>query len=86
MVIKLTEHAKERGVGRGASLEEIEKVLEDGAEVQVKGGRKAKELVFNYNKEWLGNIYPQKKVKVIYVEENNEFVIITLKVYYGYWR
>lgn len=86
MKIKFSEHAKERGAERGASREEIEKILADGLAVQVKENRMAKELVFEYEKEWLGKIYPQKKVKVIYVEERNEFVIITIKVYYGYWR
>jgi len=43
-------------------------------------------MIFEYGKEWLGKVYPQKKVVVIYVEENGEIVIITVKVFYGRWR
>lgn len=48
--------------------------------------KRSKELVFEYNKEWLGQFYPQKKVVVIFVEEDSELVVITVKVYYGKWR
>ncbi len=86
MAFKLTEHAKERAIERGTTQEEIQMVLSDGKEIQVKEGRKGKEMIFEYGKEWLGKTYPQKKVKIIYIEEDNEVVIITIKVYYGKWR
>lgn len=86
MKISFTEHAGERANERGASKDEIRMVLLKGEDVKVKKGRKGKELVFGYNGEWLGKQYPQKKVKVIYVEENDEMVIITVIVYYGIWR
>lgn len=44
------------------------------------------QMVFEYGREWLGKTYPQKKVRVIYVEENGEIIVITVKVYYGKWR
>jgi len=84
--IRLVEHAKERANERGASEDEIRVVLLRGQEVEVKKERKGKELIFDYNGEWLGKHYPQKKVRVIYVEENDEMVVITVKVYYGVWR
>ncbi|MGB9715369.1 MAG: DUF4258 domain-containing protein [Thermodesulfovibrionales bacterium] len=80
------EHARERMSQRGATEEEVLRVLNKGVEVKAKKGRKAKELVFDYNREWLGNFYPQKKIVVIFVEENSEIVVITVKVYYGNWR
>jgi len=86
MEIRLVEHAKERVNERGASEDEISVVLLRGQEVKVKKGRRSKELVFDYNKEWLGKHYSQKKVRVIYVEEGDEMVVITVKVYYGIWR
>ncbi len=43
-------------------------------------------MIFEYSKEWLGKIYPQKKVKVIFIEEDNEIIVITVKVLYGQWR
>jgi hypothetical protein len=86
MKIKFVEHAKERMKERGTSEEEVKTVLLLGTEISAKKGRKAKEMVFEYEKEWLGRIYPQKKVVVIYIEEDDEIVVITVKVFYGKWR
>jgi hypothetical protein len=72
MRIRLVEHAKDRANERGASEDEVSVVLLRGQEVKVKKGRKGKELVFDYNGEWLGKHYPQKKIRVIYVEVSYE--------------
>jgi len=60
-------------------------VLLSGKEIQLRKRRKGKELVLEYNRDWLGKHYPQKKVKVVYTEENDETIVITVKVYYGRW-
>lgn len=86
MEFRLTEHANERADERGTTEDEISIVLSGGQETQLKKGRKSKEMVFEYNKDWLGKHYFQKKVKVIYVEEEEQTVVITVKVYYGEWR
>jgi len=83
---RLIEHAKERAAERGATKDEIQRALSAGNEVQAKKGRKSKEMIFEYGREWLGKTYPQKKVRVIYVEESEEIIVITVKVYYGKWR
>ncbi len=86
MEIKIVEHARERATERGTTSEEIIKVLKEGNDFIAKKGRKGKEMIFEYGKEWLGKIYPQKKVKVIFIEEDNEIIVITVKVSYGKWR
>jgi len=86
MKFRLIEHAKERATERGATEDEIQTVLSTGSEFHMKKGRKGKEMVFEYGKVWLGKSYPQKKVRAIYVEENGEIVVITVKVFYGKWR
>ena len=86
MGIKFTEHAKERIEQRGATEAEVLEVLAKGVEVQAGRHRKAKESVFDYGREWLGKSYPQKKVEVVFVEEGEDVVVITVKVYYGDWR
>lgn len=86
MKFKLIEHAKERAIERGATEDETQMVFSSGNEIQAKKGRKGKEMVFEYGREWLGKTYSQKKVRVIYVEENGEIIVITVKVYYGKWR
>jgi hypothetical protein len=85
MEIILTDHAIEKTVQRGTTEDEVIYAILEGVDIPAKKGRKAKEMVFNYNKEWLGKFYPQKKVLAIYVEEYGEIVVITVKVYYGEW-
>lgn len=86
MNLKLIDHARERAIQRGTTEEEIVKVITDGKEVQAKQDRKAKEKVFTYGKEWLGEYYPHKKVVAIYKEENGDIIVITVKVFYGKWE
>jgi len=86
MKIKFIEHAEERMTERGASGEEVRKVLLFGTDIEAKKGRKAKEMIFPYEEEWIGRVYPQKKIVVIYKEEKDETLVITVKVYYGQWR
>jgi hypothetical protein len=83
--VVIVEHARERAHERGASEQEIRQTLKAGDEIKAKKGRKAKEKVFVYNKKWLGKEYPQKKVQVIYIEENEGLVVITVKAFYGEW-
>ncbi len=82
---KFIEHARERMRERGASEEEVKQVLVRGSEIPAKKGRKAKELVLDFGKEWLGKTFRHKKVVVIYVQEDHETVVITVKVLYGEW-
>jgi hypothetical protein len=49
-------------------------------------GRKAKEMVFDYDKTWLGKRYAQKKVKVVFAEGFDRIVVIAVYVFYGTWR
>jgi len=77
MRIILTEHAKKRAKERGATIEEIEEVLMSSKEIETMShNRKIKEKIFEFNNKWLGTYYPQKKVRVIYTEENNDIISI----------
>jgi len=51
MKFRLIEHAKERASERGATEDEIHTVLSTGSEVQVRRGRKGKEMVFEYGRK-----------------------------------
>ena len=84
--LNIIEHAKERIKKRGTSIGEVEKVLEAGKEVKTDyEGRRAKEMVFSYNRKWQKKFYPEKKVKVIYREEGEVITVITVYVYFGKW-
>ncbi|MFO7772749.1 MAG: DUF4258 domain-containing protein [Dehalococcoidia bacterium] len=86
MEFRLTAHARERAEERGTTEVEIGVVLSGRQQIELKQGRKSKETIFDYNREWLGKHYSQKKVQVIYIEEEEETAVITVKVYYGRWR
>jgi hypothetical protein len=86
MKIKFIEHARERMTERGASEEEVRKVLLFGTDIEAKRGRKAREMILLYGEKWMGRVYPEKKIVVIYKKEKDEILVITVKVFYGQWR
>ena len=57
-----------------------------GKEILAKKWRDARTKIFRYNKKWLGKWYAEKKVEVVYIEEKEELVVITVKVYLGAGR
>lgn len=86
MKIQIEPHTLQRAEERGASLEEIQIVLEQGTEIPARGSRKAKAKVFTFKKERLGKYYEEKRVEVIYVEENDTIITVTVYVFYGEWK
>ncbi|MHB8841851.1 MAG: DUF4258 domain-containing protein [Candidatus Aquicultor sp.] len=85
MDVVFIEHADERIVERGTNADEVKQVLATADTVPTKLGRIAEEAVFEYNSNWLGKYYKQKKVKVVYVEEQGKTMVITVYVYFGSW-
>ena len=83
MKIRIDPHALARMPFRGVSAEEVAEVLRRGEEAQARGERRAKEMVFAHGKIWAGRHYDQKKVKVVYVIEEDEIVVVTVLAYYG---
>lgn len=89
MEIKLTEsdfhlHIKARMMQRGITDEEIEKVLNDGYEVDdAKKGTFGKGFVFPYNREWERNFFEEKEVRVYYKFIDDKIVLLTAKARYG---
>lgn len=86
MKIQIEPHTLHRAEERGTNIEEIRIVLEQGTEIPARGNRKAKAKVFTFKKERLGRFYEEKRVEVIYVEEENTIVTVTVYVFYGEWR
>jgi hypothetical protein len=85
MKIRIDPHALARMPLRGVSTEEVAEVLRLGEEAHARGERRAKEMVFAHEKPWAGRHYDQKKVKVVYMEEDDEIVVVTVLAYYGRW-
>jgi hypothetical protein len=84
--IQIESHTLERAEERGATSAEIQDTLEHGLEIPARGTRKGKAKVFDFKKKRLGKYYEQKRVEVIYVEENNQIVTVTVYVFYGEWK
>ena len=81
-----TNHALERAEERGATIEEILEVLNTAESSLAKKGKYQKEKIFKFGKEWMGKIYEEKKIRVIYTEEEDNIVVITVYVFYGEWK
>jgi len=86
MKIQIEPHTLQRAEERGTNIEEIQTVLEYETEIHARGNRKAKAKVFTFKKERLGKFYEEKRVEVIYVEEADLVVTVTVYVFYGEWK
>ena len=86
MKVIIIDHARERMHERGATEDEVTAALSQGKPVEAPLGRKIKEMVFPFDAQWQGNSYEQKKVRVIYLEENDNLAMITVYAYFGKWE
>ena len=86
MNIQIEPHTLQRAEERGTNIEEIQIVLEYGIEIPARGNRKAKAKVFTFKKARLGKYYEEKRVEVIYVEEGELVITVTVYVFYGEWK
>jgi len=88
-MIKISEadlhpHLKARMSQRGITMEEIEKVLNEGLEAtDTKPGTIGKVFVFLYNGMWEGKLFEEKEVSVYYKLINDTIVLLTVKARYG---
>jgi hypothetical protein len=86
MKVQIEPHTLERAEERGTNIEEIKVVLEFGTEIPACGNRKAKAKVFSFKRERLGKYYEEKRVEVIYVEDGDLIITVTVYVFYGEWK
>lgn len=86
MNVIIIEHARERMSERGVTKDEVLTVLEGGEPRDAEGGRRYKEATFEFSGEWQGRRYPQKRIRVIYVQEGDSTVVVTVYAFYGRWE
>jgi hypothetical protein len=86
MKMQIEPHTLQRAEERGTNIEEIQIVLERRTEIPARGNRKAKTKVFSFKKEQLGKYYEEKRVEVIYIEEDELIITMTVYVFYGEWE
>ncbi len=80
--IRLTTHALEQLVERGATEEEVKEAIEKGVREAAKGGRAMYRLNFQYQAKWQGKFYAIKQVAPVVVEAQNETVVVTVYTFY----
>ena len=86
MDIRIDPHTLERARQRGASKHEIEDTLRTGISFSAKHGRLGRAKVYDFGEMWLGKYYEQKRIQVIYTEEDDLLVTVTVYVFYGKWE
>ena len=85
MKIQIEPHTLERAEERGATVEEIEDVIQNGLTIPARKGRLAKYKIYPFEQDRLGAYYKQKRIEVIYLMDNEVIVTVTVFVFYGEW-
>ena len=78
MKIQIEPHTLEGAEERGTNVDEISEALESGVEIPARGNRKGKAKVFPFENKRLGKFYKHKRVEIIYVEEADQIVTVTV--------
>ncbi|MBO9363200.1 MAG: DUF4258 domain-containing protein [Thermoflexus sp.] len=77
-------HLRMRMHQRGITLEEIERVMNEGWEApDAKPGTWGRVLVFPYGREWEGQYFEEKEVRVYYKLTPEGIVLLTAIARYG---
>ncbi len=80
--IRLSGHARQQLMRRGATEEEVIQAIRSAPWQPAEHGRLECRLNFPYGKEWNGKVYSTKQVRPIFVEEQDEIVVVTVYTYY----
>ena len=80
--IRLTKHAQEQCVERGATDAEVRHAIEHGTREPAKMGRQMCRFNFAFGQTWQGNTYAIKQVAPVIKEESQEIVVITVYTFY----
>ncbi|TVQ31944.1 MAG: DUF4258 domain-containing protein [Phycisphaeraceae bacterium] len=80
--IRLSAHARQQCIERGATVEEVERAIREGGREAVRQGRWMHRYNFEFNAEWQGRRYAVKQVAPIVAEEDTELVVVTVFTFY----
>ena len=86
MQIRIDPHTASRAAERGTDEDEIREVIQTRNSSSTRPGRLAKAKVYSFGRERFGKTYPQKRVEVIYVMEEDIAVTVTVYVFFGEWK
>ncbi len=71
---------------RGVNEEEVDEAIQEGILLTVRGNRRGRRKVFAVGYQWESRDYPHKEVTVIYTEEGEQQLVITVIARYGRWE
>jgi len=80
--VRLSGHARSQLSRRGASEEEVIEAIQTSFWQPAELGRLECRKDFPYGREWNGKLYETKQVRPIFVEEDDEIVVVTVYSYY----
>ncbi len=80
--IRLSTHAKEQCVERGASEAEVRQAIEHGIVEPAKRGRLIYRLNLPYRAMWQGRFYAIKQVAPAVIEAESEIIVVTVYTFY----
>lgn len=80
--IRLTYHAKEQCIERGAEEDEVLECIRSGKREKAKLGRELCRYNFSFKDFWQGEFYPIKQVCAVIKDEEKEIVVITVYTFY----
>jgi hypothetical protein len=80
--IRLTQHARERCVQRGATEDDVREAILSGSREPTRKRRQMCRLNIEFGKEWQGTTYPIKQVAPVIAETDDEITVITVFVFY----
>jgi hypothetical protein len=83
--VHLSNHARTRALQRGATQDKIEACINESEHIPMEKRRWLARKDFPYNLASPVNVqfYRQKTVDVIFVKEESEITVITVKVYFS---
>ena len=82
MIVRLHPHAEARMAERGTTPEEVEATVVAGERFPARFGRTGFRRNFAFGGDWRGKRYPTKQIETIAVEEDGEWLVITVIVRY----
>ena len=80
--VRLSGHARSQLARRGATEEEVIEAIQTSSWEPAELGRLECRKDFPYGREWNGKLYETKQVRPIFVEEDDEIVVVTVYSYY----
>jgi hypothetical protein len=80
--IHLSGHTRQQLLYRGTAEAEIVEAIHTAEWTPAELGRLQCRKDFLYGKEWNGIVYATKQVRPIFVEEEQEIVVVTVYTYY----